>query len=111
MTFKTIAIAATAAALTATTAAADSFFSYAGQLDRSSTLDLGVVAADADGVVEIYDYRTGEPGALLGTEEVNAGANHNVRVAVGIPPYADVIAVLKIDGQIVATRDYDVARD
>ena len=41
---------------------------------------------------------------------VNAGANSDVRVNVQYPPLDDIIAVLRIDGEIAATRDYDRAQ-
>jgi hypothetical protein len=109
MSIKTITLAA-AIAVTGSIASADSYFAFGETLDHSSALRLGVVRADADGVVEIHDYRSGEIGALLGTQTVRAGANSNVRVNVGIPPTQDVIALLKIDGEIVAMRDYNISR-
>lgn len=110
MSIKTIALAAATVAATASVASADSYFAYGERLDSSSVLELGVVRAEADGVVEIYDFSRGEVGALLGSEMVNAGANADVRVNVGIRPTQDVIALLKIDGETVAERDYDIDR-
>jgi len=57
---------------------------------------------------EIYDYHTGSRGALLGTEELSAGLNTNVKVGLGIPADRDVLAVLKVNGQEVLTKDYDI---
>ena len=108
MSIKSIALVAATIASTASFAAADSYFEYNENLDSASVLDLGLVRAEGAGVVEIYDFATGEIGALLGTEAVNAGANSDVRVNVGIRPKQDVIAVLKVDGQTVAQRDYDI---
>lgn len=109
MTFKTTALAAAAAAVLGTAAAADtSFFAYQDSLDNSSILELGTVTSEGNGVVEIYSYHGGEIGALLGTEEVRAGANADVRVPLGAAPQLDVIAILKVDGQTVATRDYNI---
>jgi len=113
MTFTKFATAlvATATIGAATVAAADtSYFSYQRTLPAESRLDLGVVTSEGNGTVEIYDYRGGEIGALLGTKDVFAGANGNVFVNVGVRPSADVIAVLRVDGQAVATRDYYVDR-
>ena len=101
-------IAAAAIASTASIASADNSFAFGDRLDNNSTLELGLVRATSDGVVEIYDHRVGKLGDLLGTQEVRAGANFDVRVTVGDRPDADVIAVLKVDGQIVATQDYDI---
>ena len=108
MSIKTIALAVATVAATATAASADNYFAFGDRLENSSTLELGTVRAAADGVVEIYDGRFGDLGALLGTEEVMAGANSDVRVNVGHGPDADVIAVLKVDGQIVAQQEYEV---
>ena len=109
MSIKTIALAAAAAATLGTVAQADSsYFSYQDRLNDSAVLELGTVTSIGDGVVEIYDFHGGEIGALLGTETIRAGANADVRVPVGSAPDFDVIAVLKVDGQTVATRDYDV---
>jgi len=108
MSIKMIALAAATVAATATAASADNYFAFGDRLENSSTLELGTIRAAADGVVEIYDGRFGDLGALLGTEEVMAGANSDVRVNVGHGPDADVIAVLKVDGQIVAQQEYEV---
>lgn len=85
-------------------------FSYGERLDRKSTLDLGVVRAEADGVVEIYSYHRDEQGALLGSTRVRGGANYDVRVSLGRRPITDVLAVLKVGGRVVATKDYDIDR-
>lgn len=109
MSIKFTAIAAATVAVLGSAAAADaSYFSYQDSLSDSTTLRLGTVTSAGNGVVEIYDFRTGELGALLGTEDIFAGANSDVRVKVGYTPTADVIAVLKVDGQTVATRDYNI---
>ncbi|SHH05047.1 hypothetical protein SAMN05444003_1836 [Cognatiyoonia sediminum] len=108
MSIKMIALAAATVAATTTAASADNYFAFGDRLENSSTLELGTIRAAADGVVEIYDGRFGDLGALLGTEEVMAGANSDVRVNVGHGPDADVIAVLKVDGQIVAQQEYEV---
>ncbi|MEO1641278.1 MAG: hypothetical protein AAFU41_18750 [Pseudomonadota bacterium] len=108
MSIKTIALAAATVAATASVASADSYFQYGERLESRSTLDLGLVRSADAGVVEIYDFHKGEIGALLGTESVNAGANTDVMVNVGIRPTQDVIALLKIDGETVAQRDFDI---
>lgn len=109
MSIKTIALAAAAVATLGTAATAEpSFFSYQYGLENGSTLELGNVTSQGNGVVEIYDFRGGEQGALLGSEPVFAGANSDVRVTIGQDADFDVVAVLKVDGQTVATRDYDI---
>lgn len=110
MSIKSIALIAATIAATASAASADSYFAFGERLDSSSILDLGIVTSDGAGVVEVYDFSRGEIGQLLGTEVVNAGANADVRVNVGGRPAQDVIALLKVDGQIVAQRDFDIVR-
>lgn len=100
---KTIALTAAALALTATTAAANSFGFQETVEDRNS-IELELVTADADGVVEIYDLH----GDLLGSTMVSAGANADVRINTGNGYKNEVFAVLKIDGQTVATEEFDV---
>lgn len=110
MSIKSIALIAATIAATASVASADSYFEYTDRVESSSIVDLGLVRAEGAGVVEIYDFSKGEVGALLGTEAVNAGANSDVRVNLGIRPTQDVIALLKVDGETVAQRDYEVNR-
>ena len=103
-------LAAAAAALvgSATVATADSYFSFNEAEMVSSTLELGTVRADAGGVIEVYDFNAGKLGALLGTETVNAGANYDVRVNVGATPFNDVIAQLKVNGEIADELEIDI---
>lgn len=108
MSMKTIIIAAAAAAITATAGAADTYFQAGNTLDRGDVLELGLVTAEGAGVVEIYDFHGGTQGKLLGSEGLHAGANTDVRVNTGFPAINDVIAVVKVDGQIVATKEFDV---
>ncbi|MFO8127301.1 hypothetical protein [Yoonia sp.] len=110
MSIKSIALVAATIAATASVASANNYFEFGERLNSSSVLDLGLVRAEGAGVVEIYDFSRGEVGQLLGTKRVNAGANTDVRVNVGIRPTQDVIALLKVDGQTVAERDYDISR-
>ena len=111
MSIKSIALVAATVAATASAASAENYFEFGERLESSSILELGLVRADAEGVVEIYDYSHGEIGALLGTETVHAGANRDVRVNLGMRPLShDVVAMLKVDGQVVARRDYDIDR-
>lgn len=106
----TLALALTALVGSASVAAADvSYFGLAPQLPATSTVNLGTVTAQGNGVVEIYDYRLGTQGALLGTQTLNAGANTDVRIDLGRVPMGDVLAVMKVDGKVVATQTYNVA--
>lgn len=106
---KSIALAAAAVALTATTASANAFGIGESQPSKS-VVELELVIADAPGTVEVYEYSFGQPGELLGTTEVMAGANADVRVNVGNSIKHDIVAVLRVDGEVVATRDFDTLR-
>ncbi|MBQ2261666.1 MAG: hypothetical protein II336_09880 [Loktanella sp.] len=110
MSIKAFAIAAVALASTASVASANSYFELPRAQNTNGTIELGVVRSAGDGIVEIYDYHTGEQGALLGTQTVRAGANDGVRVNTGAPLRRDVIAVLTVDGEVVASETYRVKR-
>jgi len=110
-TLQILALSAAALAGTASLAAASSnYFSFKEVADAASTIDLGTVRAEADGIVEIYELRGGERGALLGTAPVMAGANGDVRVNLGTPPLFDVVAVLSVNGIEVAENVIDINR-
>jgi hypothetical protein len=108
MSIKKIALIAATIAGTASIASADSYFQLNERLEASSILDLGIVRSEAAGVVEVYDFSGGQIGALLGTEAVNMGANADVRVNAPLRNAENVIALLKVDGQTVAERTYDI---
>jgi len=95
-----------AAALVATSgaASASSRFSLNEVQDSSSLIELGTVVADGDGVVELYEYHGAQAGRLLGQEAVKAGANSDVKVPVGTTFANDLLAVIKVDGQVVAEQ-------
>jgi hypothetical protein len=109
MSIKTIIAASALAASTATMASANyNYFSLVTDLDADTSLELGIVRAAADGVVEIYDFNAGERGELLGTTEVFAGANDDVEVDILTPPQSDVLAVLKVGGEVVDMQVIDI---
>jgi len=108
MSIKNIALISAAAAITASGAFANNFFEASNQLDDSTRLSLGTVTTEAAGTVEIYDFSKGTQGALLGTTQVNAGANTDVDVTIGNTTADDVLAVLKIDGNVVASEDFEL---
>ena len=110
MTIKAFAIAALTLAGTATVASANSYFELPRTQGVTSTFDLGLVRAEADGVVEIYDILDGEQTALIGTQNVREGANSDVRINTGAPVRRDVVAVLKVDGEVVASEIFRVNR-
>ena len=112
---KTIfALAAVAVVGAATFAAAGpsydtgSYFSLPRAAPASSVLDIALVTTTGAGTVSIYDYKSGTQGDLLAAVPVNAGANADLRINLGIPPQDDVLAVLTIGGQVAATQVFDV---
>ena len=105
---KLFAALATALALTSGAASANTL--GLNEVQGSSTLlDLGTVVADGTGVVEVYDHWGGQQGLLLGTEAVRAGANSDVRIPLRFAPHGDVVALLKVDGQVVAQQVIRIA--
>lgn len=107
--FKTATLALAAIAASATIASADTSYlsDFVGEQARGSQIELGTVRAAGDGVVEVYSFHKGEIGNLLGSEAVMAGANIQVDVDVSRPA-TDVIAVLKVGGQIVDTQEIEL---
>lgn len=77
-------------------------------LDSANTLDLSTVRAEANGTVEIYDFRAGEQRELLGSTEVFAGANSDVRVEVQVATMFEVLAVFKVSDQVVDMQMIDI---
>jgi hypothetical protein len=108
MFIRSCAIGLLAAATIGSGAYAESYFACINTITAGSTLDLGTITADADGVVEVYDYHLGQQGDSMGKVDVHAGANPDVRVDVGMPPLGNVLAILTINGQAAATKVYDV---
>ncbi len=107
-TLKTLAIAAATVAATASIASANNAFPFGEHFDQTDVFELSTVTASGAGEVAIYDFRHGERGALLGTEEVRAGVNTNVKIDLGLPAAYDVVAVLSVNGQEVLIKDYDI---
>ena len=109
MSIKSFALIAVAAIATASVASADStYFQNGRTLDAGPVLDLGTVRADAGGVVEIYDFHGGSVGALLGTEQLQAGINTNVIINTGASVNRDVLALVTVDGEVAASKVYDI---
>ena len=96
--FKKFAIAATAIALTATAASANSFFGHLDGVDEGAhTYNVDVVRSAGAGFIQIETLQ----GDVLGTASVNAGANADVLVPLkGTGVNADVVAKLIVDGQV-----------
>lgn len=109
MSIKTAILAATIA-VTGSLASAGSNFQLDYNIDASSNVELGLIRSEANGVVEVYNFQGGVAGELLGTQNVHAGANRDVRINIGSKPRFDVLAVLKVGGEVVATQEFDVNR-
>ena len=105
---KTLTLAAATVAATASVATANNAFPVGETFEQTDTLDLRTVTANAPGVVQIYDYNAGERGALLGSEEVRAGVNTDVKIDLGLGANNDILAVLLVDGEEVLMKDYDI---
>jgi len=106
--FKTATLALAAIAASATIASAEitsNISNFVMEQDRSGDrVELGTVTANGDGVVEIYTFHKAEIGALIGSEQVNAGANLDVDINF-TRINTDAIAVLKVAGVIVDTQE------
>lgn len=71
-------------------------------------IEIPLITATADGVVEIRPVVDDRADQVLGSQVVTAGANENVLVTLTQAPLANTVrAVLIVDGQIVATQDID----
>ena len=103
---KTLFAAFAALAGSATLASADTYFTSLSDVQqRDGIMELGTIASDSDGVVQIYSYQRGEKGSLLGWEALNAGANSDVKVpVVTSTPFSTALAEIVLDGQVVATQ-------
>jgi hypothetical protein len=77
--------------------------------DSTTLIDLGTIVADGTGVVEVYDNWGDRQGQLLGSETVRPGANSDVRVPLRFAPHGDVVALLKVDGEVVAQQVIRIA--
>ena len=95
-----------AAALFATAgmASASNTFGLNEVQTSGSLIEFGTVVATGDGVVELYEYQGAQQGRLLGTDAVRAGVNRDVRVSVGVTAANNFLAVLKVDGDVVAQQ-------
>lgn len=107
-TLKTIALAAATVAATASVASANNAFPLGESFDQTDVLELSTIRAEGAGEVQIFDYTNGVRGALLGSEDVRAGVNTNVKIDLGLGANKDILAVINVNGQEVLTKDYDI---
>lgn len=94
------------AASAATAGGANAIFQGDAQ-NIDTLLNLDLVRSSANGTVEIYDFHKGERGALLGSTDVHAGANTDVKVRISPTAANEVLAVLSVNGAEVAFEDID----
>ena len=104
--FKKFAIAATAIALTATAASANSYFGILDGADEGDhTYSVDVVRAADAGFVQIESLQ----GDVLGMASVNAGANANVLIPLsGTGLNQDVVAKLIVNGEVADSQRINV---
>jgi hypothetical protein len=95
-----------AAALFATAgmASASNTFGLNEVQSSDNLVEFGTVVANGDGVVEVYEYHGAQQGRLLGYDAVHAGANTDVKISVGPTAASNFLAVLKINGDVVAQQ-------
>jgi hypothetical protein len=95
---------------------AAALFATAGMASASNTLGFNVgrasgnsvefsnVVANGNGTVALYEYQGAQQGRLLDTDTVRAGANTDVKVSVNGSVANSFLAVLTVDGQVVAQQ-------
>jgi hypothetical protein len=73
-------------------------------------IELPLVTATADGVVEIRGIAGEQEGEVFGSQPVTAGANENVQITLTTAPNASaVMAVLVVDGVDAAMQEVEMA--
>ena len=99
-----------AGSATLATAAVDNIF-VDGSQKNGGYIDIDLVRTTVDGFIEIRELNGGEPGRLLATESVHAGANDNMRVGLSQRPHQEVVLMLfSADNQLLDSVDVDVDR-
>ena len=95
-----------AAALVATTGAASASNTLGFNVGRASgnSVEFSNVVASGNGTVELYEYQGAQQGRLLDTDAIHAGANPDVKVSVNGSVANSFLAVLTVDGQVVAQQ-------
>jgi hypothetical protein len=102
--FKKILASAALATLLASSAGAQtmhSFFANTATFKPTSELELESFNSPGAGTVEIFDYSGGVQGAVLGSADVTEGANSGVKISLAHMANSDVLAVLKVEGQVI----------
>jgi hypothetical protein len=106
----TLATAVIAASATIASAGGNYLSTFETSQERNTKVELGLVVAEANGTVDIRNYRNGQIGTLLGSEAVKAGGNPNVDVEL-TPSFGDAIAILKVGDNTVDTEVLNFSRN
>jgi hypothetical protein len=86
-------------------------FALARVQPNDSVVELFAVTASADGIVDIYDYNIQSLGRLMGTQIVTEGANSEMHISLLGRPLGNLLAVMSIDGRVVAEQEIDLRRE
>ncbi|MCP1168889.1 hypothetical protein NHG85_10195 [Limimaricola sp. ASW11-118] len=105
-----VAIFATSAMGASAMTGENAFQSLSRIHQQTSIVDVGIVRSESSGIVEIYTRGPDGAMILVGSEPVHAGANSNVRVHVSQPVRRDLLAVLRVNGKVLATHRFDVIK-
>lgn len=99
--YKLFSIIAASVVVAAGSASAYDSFTLNQVQDTNNIVRLSPVMSTGNGVVEIYDFHGGMQGRLLGSEAVSAGANSNVDIPLGNTTSERLLAILKVNGQVM----------
>ena len=97
------ALVALAVSAVATAAFADHIFVDHTQ-DSNSYIDVALVSVDTDGYLEAREMIAGEPGRLLDTIQLYAGANDNLRFRHGEFPNDVMLMLYSSDNMLLDTE-------
>ena len=92
------------------TTATENAFGVAQVQEDNLLIELPLVTATADGVVEIRGIAGEQEGEVFGSQPVTAGANENVQITLTTAPNASaVMAVLVVGGVDAAMQEVELA--
>ncbi|ARO14006.1 hypothetical protein BVG79_00654 [Ketogulonicigenium robustum] len=80
------------------------FFQTADKIEPGKGLTFDVVNASSPATLEVYTSNGGELGQLVSSQEVGAGATADIRLISTKVPASDLIAQLKINGDVVDSK-------
>ncbi len=92
------------ATLGAASTASAAFISADKFQDSGSRVELDIVNASAAGFVQITD----RAGNIIGTHDVNAGANADLNISLDATQYQEVVAELFVNGSSSPVADFEV---